>query len=320
MHFSIALGLAKLLHIKCMKLNAEQESLLERFFEKSSFSTKGAVITDLDGTAVHENNGRTVIHQSVELGLKQVHELGRPVIINTLRFPLSVIKTFAHDWFLLSNSPIPVILLNGSQLGYITHSENGFAFEQLVSFPLMPAEINDVIASIKRLTDARVDDFILFYYPENWKHGEIIWTPVPEKIPYLQEKYKSASSVISTDLNDLHRQLLSIPVCMIFLLIEIPQDQLMAYQHTRRSNFVTHRGVDKLFGAQQMASRLGVDLFYSIGAGDSEMDTFLNGIGLSVHISNPSLPFKGGIATLKLPGFFEFGDLLSRIAGKQYAE
>ena len=27
----------------------------------------------------------------------------------------------------------------------------------------------------------------------------------------------------------------------------------MAYQHTKRSNFFTHKGVDKLFGARTMA-------------------------------------------------------------------
>jgi hydroxymethylpyrimidine pyrophosphatase-like HAD family hydrolase len=297
-----------------MVLNNEQLLLLDRFFSNSNFSTEGAVITDLDGTAVHENDGRTVIHHSVEKGLKSIHSVGRPVIINTLRFPLSVIRTFAHEWFLISNSPIPVILLNGSQLGHITHSGNNFEFEQLTSFPLLETEINDVLGSIKRLTDAGVNDFLVFYYSENWKHGEVIWTPVPDKIPYLQKKYKSASSVISTDVNTLHGHVLDKPLCMIFLLIEMPQDKLMAYQHTKRSNFITHRGVDKLYGSQQMASILSFDMTHSMGAGDSEMDTFLNGVGLSVHIGNSSLPFEGRIATLKLPGFFEFGDLLHRFA------
>jgi hydroxymethylpyrimidine pyrophosphatase-like HAD family hydrolase len=254
----------------------------------------------------------------VEKGLKELHKVGRPVVINTLRFPLSVIRTFAQEWFHMSNSPIPVILLNGSQLGYITHFENEFQFDQLASFPLIKDEINDVIASVKRLTDAGIDDFILFYYPEDWKNGEIIWTPVSEKIPYLQAKYKSASSVISTGIKELQSNLNAKPICMIFLLIDIPQDKLMAYQHSKRDNFVTHRGVDKLYGAQQMAVQLKFDLHHSIGAGDSQMDTFLNGVGLSLQIGNSNLPFEGRIATLKVPGFVEFGDLLFQFADMQH--
>ena len=292
---------------------------LDRFFNNSLFSTEGAVITDLDGTAVHEFEGRTIIHKSVEFGLKKMHDLGRPVIINTLRFPLSVIRTFAKDWWTISNSSIPVILLNGSQLGYVTQRNDGFAFEQLASFPLTASEIQITLDGIKRLVDARVNEFILFYYPENWEHGEIIWTPLPEKIPYLQEKYKSASSVISTDFDKLSETLHARPVCMIFLLIEIPQDQLMAYQHHKRSNFVTSKGVDKLFGAEQMGKKLNFNLSHSIGAGDSEMDSFLDGVGLSLHVGNPSLPFKGRLETIKLPGFIEFGDLLHRFAEMQLA-
>ena len=81
-----------------MQLNDEQVIQLDEFYNNSLFMTQGAVITDLDGTAVHESGGRTIIHQSVEIGLKKIYELGRPIIINTLRFPLSVIRTFGVDW------------------------------------------------------------------------------------------------------------------------------------------------------------------------------------------------------------------------------
>jgi hydroxymethylpyrimidine pyrophosphatase-like HAD family hydrolase len=302
-----------------MELGKEHLAQLEHFFNNSDFRTSGALITDLDGTAVHEFEGRTIIHQSVETGLKRIYNMGRPVIINTLRFPLSVIRTFAKEWYLLSNGSIPVILLNGSQLGYITKVGDEFAFEQLASFPLMKEEIQGVFDGVKRLMDAKVNDFILFYYPEDWKNGEIIWTPLSDKIPYLQDKYKSASSVISTDLDELKKHLLAKPICMIFLLIEIPQDQLMAYQHTKRSNFVTHMGVDKLYGTAQMAKQLKFDLLHSIGAGDSEMDTFLDGVGLSIHVGNPSLRFEGKVTTMKLPGFPEFGNLLHRFADRKQA-
>jgi hydroxymethylpyrimidine pyrophosphatase-like HAD family hydrolase len=300
-----------------MILKDDQISRLQFFFENSNFSREGAVITDLDGTAVHEFEGRTVIHRSVETGLKRIYNVGRPIVINTLRFPLSVIRTFAKDWYLISNAAIPVVLLNGSQLGFITKHEEEFAFEQLASFPLAADEIHTVFNGIKKLAEDNIDDVILFYYPEDWKAGEIIWTANAERIPHLQQKYTSASSVTSTSLEDLGKELLSKPICMILLLIDIPADRLMAYQHTKQNNFITHRGVNKLYGAEKMASLLQFDLAHSVGAGDSEMDTFLKGVGLAVHVGNPSLSYEGISDTIRLQDFIEFGDLLFRFADMQ---
>ena len=302
-----------------MTLNQDQIARLEHFFGSSYFSTSGAVITDLDGTAVHEFEGRTVIHRSVEIGLRKIYNLGRPIVINTLRFPLSVIRTFAKDWYLISNTSIPVILLNGSQLGHITKIENEFAFEQIAAFPLSTDEIDTVLGGINRLADDQVSDIILFYYPADWKKGEIIWTPNVERIPHLQHKYRSASTVLSMGIDELAKELMKEPVCMILLLVDIPSDRLMAYQHTKRSNFFTHKGVDKLSGAQQMSEQLKFKLTQSIGAGDSDMDIFLKGVGLSVHVGNPSLPYEGISDTLRLRDFIEFGDLLYLFAEMQYA-
>jgi hypothetical protein len=44
-----------------MILNQEVEATLQRFIDYSEFEKSGAVITDLDGTAVHEHQGRIVI-------------------------------------------------------------------------------------------------------------------------------------------------------------------------------------------------------------------------------------------------------------------
>lgn len=55
-------------------------------------------MTDLDGTAVHELEGRAMLSRTMELGLKRVHERGREVLINTLRFPLSVMRVFGAEW------------------------------------------------------------------------------------------------------------------------------------------------------------------------------------------------------------------------------
>ncbi len=40
-----------------MALSQEAEGKLQRFMDESSFATSGVVVTDLDGTAVHEFQG-----------------------------------------------------------------------------------------------------------------------------------------------------------------------------------------------------------------------------------------------------------------------
>lgn len=104
---------------------------------------------------------------------------------------------------------------------------------------------------------------------------------------------------------------------MIFLLIDLPEDQLMACQHSKRSNFFTHEGVDKLFGAQHISKHLGIDLIQSIGAGDTELDSFPGGVGLAVLVGNGDLEFKGLAQTIKLSDAFQFGALLFRLAELQ---
>ena len=75
-----------------MLLSDQADAKLRQFIEQSSFTTSGVVITDLDGTAVHEYQGKIVIPKEVELGLMKHYERGRPLILNSLRFPLSVIR------------------------------------------------------------------------------------------------------------------------------------------------------------------------------------------------------------------------------------
>src|ERR671918_1866789 len=107
-----------------MLLSDATEAKLRQFIDQSSFATSGVVITDLDGTAVHEVHGKIVIPKEVELGLMRHYERGRPLILNSLRFPLSVIRTFGQDWYRLSNAPIPTVTLNGSLAGYVTKNED----------------------------------------------------------------------------------------------------------------------------------------------------------------------------------------------------
>lgn len=296
-----------------MALSEEADARLQQFMQQSSFATSGVVVTDLDGTAVHEYQGKIVIPKEVELGLMHHYQRGRPLILNSLRFPLSVIRTFGQDWYKISNAPIPTVTLNGSLMGYVKQaSESELAFEEAAAFPLTKDEIVVALEGVQRLLAGGIKNVLVFYYPRDWRIGEVIWTPVPENIVPVKEKYRSASAVTAVEFPKLQDQMLAEDICMIFLLVDAPEDQLMAYQHTRRSNFITHKGVDKLFGARTMAEILKCDLRDSIGAGDTELDTFLAGVGLAVIVGNQQLNFQGLIETIKLNSSLELGALLFR--------
>src|SRR5688572_24339503 len=298
-----------------MALSAEVETKLQDFIHQSTFATSGAVVTDLDGTAVHEFQGKIVIPKEVELGLMRHYESGRPLILNSLRFPLSVIRTFGQDWYKLSNAPIPTVTLNGSLMGFVKKNpEEELVFDEAAAFPLTPDEIGEALAGVQGLLDGGIKNVLVFYYPRDWRIGEVIWTPVPENIISVKEKYRSASAVTAVEFPKLKEQMLAEEICMIFLLIDAPQDQLMAYQHTKRSNFITHKGVDKLFGAQVMSDLFKSDLRDSLGAGDTELDTFLQGVGLALVVGHNPLNFHGLIDTIKLNNSFELGMLLFRAA------
>ena len=298
-----------------MVLSDETEAKLRQFIDKSSFATSGVVITDLDGTAVHEFQGRIIIPKEVELGLMRHYERGRPLILNSLRFPLSVIRTFGQDWYKLSNAPIPTVTLNGSLSGFVKkNSEGELIFEEATAFPLTADEIKEALKGVQGILESGIKNILVFYYPRDWRIGEVIWTPVPERTLAVKEKYASASAVTAVEFSKLQEQMLAEEICMIFLLIDVPEDQLMAYQHTKRSNFITHKGVDKLFGARAMADFLHSDLHESLGAGDTELDSFLAGVGLALHVGNIELPFRGLVDTIKLRDSLELGAVLFRAA------
>jgi hydroxymethylpyrimidine pyrophosphatase-like HAD family hydrolase len=100
---------------------------------------------------------------------------------------------------------------------------------------------------------------------------------------------------------------------MVFLLVDAPQDRLMAYQHTQKSRFITHAGVDKRHGGAALARHLGVSLADSIGAGDAETDTFLDAVGFAVIVGNRDLAFKGLSRTVRVADPAAFGDMLTRL-------
>jgi hydroxymethylpyrimidine pyrophosphatase-like HAD family hydrolase len=198
-------------------------------------------------------------------------------------------------------------------MGFVKKTkESELAFEEAAAFPLTKEEIVEALKGVQGLLNGGIKNVLVFYYPRDWRIGEVIWTPVPENIVPVKEKYRSASAVTAVEFPKLQDQMLAEDICMIFLLIDAPEDQLMAYQHTKRSNFITHKGVDKLFGARTMAELLKCDLRDSIGAGDTELDTFLSGVGLAVMVGNQHLDFRGLIETVKLDTSLELGALLFR--------
>lgn len=298
-----------------MVLRDEIDAKLRHFIHQSSFTTAGAVVTDLDGTAVHEFQGKIAIPKEVELGLMRHYERGRPLILNSLRFPLSVIRTFGQDWYRLSNAPIPTVTLNGSLMGFVKKTKEAeLVFEEAAAFPLTNQEIIEALTGVKGILDGGIKNILVFYYPRDWRIGEVIWTPVPEHVIAVKEKYASASAVTAVEFPKLQEQMLTEDICMIFLLIDAPEDQLMAYQHTKRSNFITHKGVDKLFGARAMADVLQCNLHDSLGAGDTELDSFLSGVGLAMLVGNNELTFRGLVDTIKLQDSLELGAVLFRAA------
>ena len=298
------------------QLDPEVIKAVTEFYNGSDFAARGAVITDLDGTAVHEDKGRIYIPPPVEFGLRAIYERGRPVVLNSLRFPLSVMRTFGKEWLAIARAPIPVVSMNGSQFGFVTTDVKGeLCFEEIAAFPLSANEIDSVLAGVDALLDDDIRDVLLFYYPRDWRLGEIIWTPIAEKVIHVKEKYTSASSVIAVEPEKLSEMLHAEEICMIFLLIERPADDLMAYQHSKPSSFFTAKGIDKMAGVSALSEPLGFDISSSVGAGDTLMDVFLNGVGLSVHIGPQELPFRGSHNTIKLQDSFELGDLLFHLAG-----
>src|SRR5256885_16065864 len=102
---------------------------LARFLHSSRFAERGAVMTDLDGTAVHEVEGRALLSRSMELGLKRVHDAGRQVLVNTLRFPLSVMRVFGAEWPRGTGAAVCLGPMKGGQRGrLVTRPAAGRAF------------------------------------------------------------------------------------------------------------------------------------------------------------------------------------------------
>ncbi len=292
----------------------DPHSTLREFLAQSDFMRHGGVMTDLDGTAVHEENGRVYVSVPMETGLKRMHDLGREVIINSLRFPLSVIRTFGKAWYQVAGVPVPIVSLRGSLCGRMVLQKSGeIGFEEIEAICLEREDVRRIVSNASALVDAGANELLVFFYPRDWRRGEVIWTPDAARAQDVAAKYRSASQVISGGVQRLEQALMAEEICMVFQLLDLPQDRAMAYQHTQRNSFFTHAGVDKHYGAQRIAQRLGIDLLHSIGAGDSPMDDFLAGVGLAVIVGRLQLEYQGRLHTVRIRDSLALGNLLFSI-------
>src|SRR4029453_12311350 len=104
-------------------------------------------------------------------------------------------------WYKVFNKPITTVSLNGSLIGHIHRSAGGeLAFGEVAAFPLSRKEIKEAIEDVGRLLDGGIMNLLVFYYPRDWRIGEVIWTPVPANVIPVREKYRSASAVTAVKL------------------------------------------------------------------------------------------------------------------------
>lgn len=291
----------------------EAEKVFKKFLQESDLLKKGALITDLDGTALHERNGEVHIPSTIKDGIEQCGKLNIPVVINTLRFPMSFIRTFGHEWYDINRKPIPTILLNGSSIGQMVKTEKGLLeYLEIKSFPLTAVEIDELMDGIELYLDQGLGDLLLFYYPKEWRSGEHIWTPVVNNIPEIKVKYTSATVVHAIPIKDLRNELKDLEVNMI-LVLKNTRSELMAYQQVEKNSYVTTHGVNKTTGTIQLAKDLHIDLEGSIGSGDTQLDTFIQVTGLAIQVGPRELTYNGKKATIKVPHPLAYGELLSKI-------
>lgn len=296
-----------------MSLTKEQKKQISDFCNRPEFMEKGGLMTDLDGTVIQQKDGRYFMPDSVKTGLTNMYEGSCPVIINTMRFPLSVIDTFADDWYHMSNASVPLVSLNGSQMGYINKEEKtGFTFEEVDAYPLKAEEIKKFMADVARILDNN-GNVLVFYYPRAWTKGEIIWTSDKEKVAETKEKFRSASKVYSCDLQKLHEHLDAEDICMLFLR-ETEAKAGMTYLQTDHKDFYSHKNVDKLYGAKKMISHLGREIDYFIGAGDTPMDVFLKEVGQAIKVGNMDLKIGFKSNALLLENVPDIGEVFTEVA------
>ena len=114
---------------------------LKKFIDATEAS-RTFLALDLDGTALLEDHGKVFISSSVEKAVRAIHDLKIPVVLNTLRFPLSVMTTIGQAWYEIAEAPILTVLLNGSVLGYIKCAGGHLHYEEMAAYPLSTPEMS----------------------------------------------------------------------------------------------------------------------------------------------------------------------------------
>lgn len=294
-----------------MPLTKQQKQEISDFSDSLDFMHKGGLMTDLDGTVIQQKDGRYFMPDPVRTGLMDIYNTHCTVIINTMRFPLSVIKTFADDWYNISKASVPLVSLNGSQTGFVHKEKSGFTFEETDAFPLKNKDITTFISDLNNvLKDGGKP--IVFYYPRDWKKGEIIWTPDKGLVKEMKEKYRSASHVYGADIQKLHEDLNAEDISMIFLLPGADPDNSARF--TGFKDFYSHHNVDKLYGAKKMISQLGRKIDHFIGAGDTPMDVFLKEVGLVLKVGTMNLNFDCKSTVLQIDRLDEIGEVFTELS------
>jgi hypothetical protein len=295
-----------------MSLQPEHQRILESFLDRADFGT-GGVFLDLDGVALLEMEGQLSISGTIERGVGLLGSLGRPVILNTLRFPLTVIRDIAPEWIAVYGARIPAVLMNGSVLGHIVDEGGGrLGWHEEASFPMDETMIAEIVKGFEEIIKSGSGrTVILFLYPRDWQQGEIIWTPNPSHMAHVREKYLSATSVVSWPIVELLPRMAAMELCMAAVIVDQPHDERMAYQHDEPMSFFSSPGVDKAFGAREFAKIIGISLPDSAGAGDTEMDAFLSEVGLAALVGPRDLPFRGLRETVRIRDPHEAGELIT---------
>jgi hypothetical protein len=285
------------------------------FLSSSGFASSGAVMTDLDGTAVVERGSWTTVETEVGLALKRLRDLGLPVALNTLRSPRNVVETFGRAWAAITDDPLPLVSLNGAVSGMLVETGGGaMAFDEFDALPLTPGEVVGVGATLRALSEAGVPDPLLFHCPRDWRGGEWIWSRDRARAEAALRRYPGTSGAHACSIDELEARMLDEETCMAFLLVE-QEARLPMFHAVRPGAFVTRVGVDKLAGAERLARRLSFDLAASVGAGDTPMDSFLAGCGLAVQVGPLEVGHAGRQATLRVPDPAGLGAVLRHVAG-----
>lgn len=297
-----------------MALSPQHYRALERFARSPGIG-KGALFLDLDGVALVEERGSVFVSREVEQGIRDVARLiGWPVVINSLRFPLSIMRSIGPAWLDMYSSDIPAVLLNGGLIGRFKKDSGGMRFEESKAFPMTRSEVGKIMDGISDVIAGGERELAFFFYPRDWRRGEIVWVMEGTRVEDVRHKYTSASEVVAWSLPELREELERCEPVMALLLVNLTKDKRMAYQHTSSWDFFTREGVDKASGARSIAEMLGISLLDSIGGGDTEMDRFLAEVGMAVRVGGNKVAYKGVRQTLDVERPADLGLLVSSFA------